>query len=711
MKTRNPIPLRTVLALLTGLSAAPAAVPLGTAFTYQGRLTDNGAPANGYYDLVFTAYDAACGATNVVSGPFTNSLVPMRNGFFTVTLDFGRCVFEGEARWLEIAARTNGLGAFATFPVRQPLTPIPYALYAPNAGTATTAVVANGVGTNALMGTNIAAGQVVKTLNGLYDTVTLSAGPNITLATNRNELQISAAVGGGAGWGLTGNSGTTGTNFLGTVDNLPLDFKVNGKRALRLEPSTLNAPPNLIGGSESNFVAEGVCGATIAGGGTVTGYGNAVLADFGVIGGGAGHTIDIYATSAVIGGGWGNWIQTNASSATISGGEGNRIENCWKTTIGGGKGNWIRSGAWSATIGGGEGNWIQAGASMATVGGGYYNAIQAGSANVSGGFHNRIETNAYGATIGGGGYNTIETDAYLAMIGGGEHNIICSNAIHASISGGYYNSIGTNAGQSTISGGELNGVIDDARHATIGGGWNNKAATLATVGGGSYNGATKDWATVSGGRDNAARNSYATVPGGNNNMADGQYSFAAGRRAKAQGDGSFVWADAVNADVFAYGANQFVVRATGGYWLFSGTDNSGYPTSGVVLPSGSGTWSNWSDRNAKTNCAPVAPRAVLEKVAALPIATWNYRTQDPSIRHIGPMAQDFQAAFSVGENDTTITTIDADGVALAAIQGLNQKLEQAVRDKEAKIAELEKRLAALEQLVLTQTREVNGEGL
>ena len=70
---------------------------------------------------------------------------------------------------------------------------------------------------------------------------------------------------------------------------------------------------------------------------------------------------------------------------------------------------------------------------------------------------------------------------------------------------------------------------------------------------------------------------------------------------------------------------------------------------------------------------------------AMPVMTWNYRTQDESIRHIGPTAQDFRAAFGLGENDKTISTIDPSGVALAAIQGLVEEIK--LRDE--KIAKLE----------------------
>lgn len=79
--------------------------------------------------------------------------------------------------------------------------------------------------------------------------------------------------------------------------------------------------------------------------------------------------------------------------------------------------------------------------------------------------------------------------------------------------------------------------------------------------------------------------------------------------------------------------------------------------------------------------------------------TWNYNSQDAAVRHLGPMAQDFKAAFGLGESDTGITTVDADGVALAAIQGLHRKLEQALKHRDEHNAELRQRLARIEGLV------------
>ena len=101
-----------------------------------------------------------------------------------------------------------------------------------------------------------------------------------------------------------------------------------------------------------------------------------------------------------------------------------------------------------------------------------------------------------------------------------------------------------------------------------------------------------------------------------------------------------------------------------------------------------------SDRNLKDTFTPINSSEILERVASLPITRWNFK-QDANTRHIGPMAQDFYTAFNVGTDDKHIATVDEDGVALAAIQGLNEKL----KEKDVQIEALNKRLADLEQLV------------
>jgi hypothetical protein len=222
--------------------------------------------------------------------------------------------------------------------------------------------------------------------------------------------------------------------------------------------------------------------------------------------------------------------------------------------------------------------------------------------------------------------------------------------------------------------------------------WHRYSASFATIGGGELNQAGGQW---------------STVPGGQYNTAAGDYSFAAGRRAKANNDGCFVWGDATGADITCAQDNLTIFRSSGGFYIYSKSDLS----TGVFLPAGGGSWSLPSDRELKENVAPVDAQALLEKLSAIEVATWNYKAQDESIRHIGPMAQDFYAAFGLGEDDRHISAIDADGVAMAAIQGLyRQNLElQAENDElRARVDELEARMAAMEE-VLAETPAAGGE--
>jgi hypothetical protein len=357
----------------------------------------------------------------------------------------------------------------------------------------------------------------------------------------------------------------------------------------------------------------------------------------------------------VIAGSTGNWIASSVEGATIAGGG--------ATSYHGGGAATNSVSADFGTIGGGSQNMIQTNANDATISGGYLNTIQTGThdATIGGGYYNTIQPFSYEATIGGGENNMIQRLADHATIGGGSGNTIQTNALAATISGGGGSTIKTNAQFATISGGFWNTIQRDAYYATIGGGAGNVIQTNAQ---------------------------YATIPGGLNNIAT-NFAFAAGSGAQAIHTGAFVWADSTPASFSSTATNQFAVRATGGFAFFTSTSG------GATLAAGSGSWTSMSDRHAKENFAPLDPQSVLAKVAALPLSTWNYKAQNPAIRHLGPMAQDFKAAFGVGETDTGITGVDADGVALAAIQGLNQKLEET----RAENADLRARLEKLERLV------------
>jgi hypothetical protein len=108
-----------------------------------------------------------------------------------------------------------------------------------------------------------------------------------------------------------------------------------------------------------------------------------------------------------------------------------------------------------------------------------------------------------------------------------------------------------------------------------------------------------------------------------------------------------------------------------------------------------GVWTSVSDRNAKTDFAPVNPRDVLTKVAALPVSQWRYKVEGEGAKHIGPTAQDFHAAFGLGENDSAIGAVDSEGVALAAIQGLHE----VVKEKDAEIQALKRAVTELKAMI------------
>jgi hypothetical protein len=183
------------------------------------------------------------------------------------------------------------------------------------------------------------------------------------------------------------------------------------------------------------------------------------------------------------------------------------------------------------------------------------------------------------------------------------------------------------------------------------------------------------------------------IPGGFQNVAGGFYSFAAGARTWATNSGSFVWGDGSGQITASTNDNSVTMRAAGGYRLLS---SGSEPGPGVYLAPFGTSWTTISDRNAKKNFAPVNTESVLDKLAAIPVQEWNYKWEpDNATPNLGPMAQDFKAAFYPGRDDKSISTLEFDGVELAAIQGLNQKLQE----KDVEIQQLQKSVAELRQLM------------
>ena len=695
-----------ILALGSAITLQPATSHAqGTAFTYQGRLSNSGGAANGSYDLQFAVFDAAA-AGNLVGSALTTNAVAISNGLFTVGLDFGGGVFNtGADRWLFLSVKTNGAVAFTPLAPPQHITATPYAMTAGNLS-------------GSLPGTSLGGtyGNPV-TLNNAANSFT-GNGANLT-ALNASQLAsgtVPAAALGNA-WRIGGNAGTSpGTHFLGTTDGQALQLKVNNTVALQIMPGV--TLPNIVGGLAAfrpSVIASGVSGAVIAGGNAPSG---------GVNGFGGGDFQAVYDDDGTVGGGFGNKVGTDNGDVT---------DAAFATVAGG-----VFNGAagYAATIGGGDGN--QSGGSRSVVGGGFGNVGVGDFSSIGGGLQNAIQIGATNSSIGGGLANT--ANAVNSVIAGGADNQVVGllnlfgglqPADGSFIGGGEYNSISPREEPPVF----LFPIYFNALNSMVGGGLSN---------------------TISGG-------SYASIPGGLNNSVKGDFGLAAGRRAKANHTGAFVWGDSTDADFASTAANQFAIRASGGILLSDSTPNISFgsttrqmlnlystsfgigvqsstlyfrcqntaPTDGFIWYRGgvhndnyvsaggagggtemmhlvtSGLYVNGaivltSDRNAKENFAPVSPRAVLDKVAALPISRWNYKA-DKASDHLGPMAQDFYAAFGVGPDDKHITTVDADGVALAAIQGLNQKLEQQAREKDTEIDALKARLEKLEALIKSPT--------
>jgi trimeric autotransporter adhesin len=171
---------------------------------------------------------------------------------------------------------------------------------------------------------------------------------------------------------------------------------------------------------------------------------------------------------------------------------------------------------------------------------------------------------------------------------------------------------------------------------------------------------------------------YASTATGFFVTASGDWSTAIGRFANTHGHhGTFVYGDASNdAHVLATADNQFMVRAAGGTIFYSNAAMS----MGVKLAPNGGAWETVSDAQMKTNFRDLDGEAVLFALARIPIREWNYITQDARVRHVGPTAQDFRAAFGLGDSDRTISTLDPDGIALRAIQALDARTRETQTD-------------------------------
>ena len=633
--------MKKFLLTLGLLAALTASAQVPQIINYQGRITVGGTnyDATGLFKfaLVNTAGTVNYWANDgTASGqPATGVSLAVSKGLYAVLL--GDTTVSG-------MTTTIGSTAFNNSDVRlrvwfsdgsgyQQLTPdqrIAAVGYALVSGTVSDGAITSAkLASGAVTSTALAAGSVSATQLATGAVTSAKLGASAVGSSALDLTGLTTIL-----WKAGGNSGTTaGTHFLGTSDNIALELKANSVRALRIEPN-ISSAPNLIGGAAQNSVAAGIVGAVISGGGAGSYSGSAVT----------------------------NLVQSDFGS------------------IGGGGANGIKTGSLGAHIGGGYLNLVTNG-TYATIGGGYANAASTNSATVGGGFYN--VASGFESTVGGGQANI--ASGSVSFVGGGVTNI--ASGFESAVVGGELND--ATGAVSFVGGGYFNAA--SFYGATVGGGYANGAAgTNAVVAGGESNLASNSVSTVSGGYFNGATGRGATVPGGWANLASGSNSFAAGFVANAGHGGAFVWSDSSSTTQFGSTvANQFNVRAAGGVRF--ATTSAG--TVGAQLAAGATAWSVLSDRTQKKDFAPVDGREVLRKLDEVPVQSWRYKWDEAgSTPHLGPIAQEFKAAFYPGRDDKSISTLEFDGVELAAIQGLHAL----VKEKDVRITALEQRLADIE---------------
>ena len=596
MKTKFTPVRRAVQALLstfiafcaTQLSTAQAQ---GTGFTYQGRLNDGSNPASGVYDLQFTIHDSTNNPGVVVAGPLTNAATLITNGLFSVMLDFGTGVFTGPPRWLDIAVRTNGGGAFSPLTPRQLLAPSPYAVFAngasnvfgplPASQLSGNIPSANLSGTyNGLVNFNNAADNFSGSFFGQFFGTSFNGG-NFTghfigdgsgLA-NLNPASINGSVAflnsnqtftaqnvflQGIGVGTTNPSPFYQLDILGSQANVRMTTTNNLYGAtIELRNTLTNTYQEYLGAINFNNYSNTYPGQI--GYFMYPGYPN--YDSFAIRIGGADYSFQLLqddtgqgtpglingrynytfsrAGCVITGGGSSNapnFIDFNSSEAFIGSGLGNTIgPNANQAAVVSGYYNTNRSNA--AFIGAGNNNLIDFNVDNGAVGAGVANAIQFGSGYsfIGSGDHNLIQTSSGFSVIGGGQQNVIQSNSFYATIGGGFHN--AAAGFDSTVGGGSGNSIVAPNSYGTIAGGLGNTISNNTAGAFIGAGTRNTINPIVSdgvIGGGQSNsiGVNLNQPTIAGGFANTIRTGgdYSFIGGGGRNTNSGFISLITGGR-------------------------------------------------------------------------------------------------------------------------------------------------------------------------------------
>ena len=812
MKSASAFTVLALLALSTinsQLSTAHAQTPAGTVFTYDGKLQYGGSPvADGLYDFQFNLSNAPTGG-NQVGSTLPKTAVPVTNGLFTTTLDFG-AVFTGNATWLAISVCSNGVGNFQNLAPLQELTPAPYAIFAESSSNVSGTVSAaqlTSVGNTAFPNLyNFFIGPAGNPANtgGGNTAIGSSALPGISSGSGNTASGFNALDANGSGsFNTADGSGALQGNTIGSYNtaeggdalynnttgsnNIALGFNAGdqittGSSNIDIGNDGVSTDTNIIriGNGQSQTVIAGVINGN---GGGLTNLNAAQLTSVGngnynptynspagdnFFIGPAGNATTIGSGNTAIGS---DALISNTSGAanTAIGGAALYFNTSGylNTAVGQDTLFYNTSGYLNTAVGENTLSFNISGVDNTAIGAGALSSLQLGTNNIALGY-NAGQNYGIGESDGGDeSYNidignfgvvgenntihigdpTLQTAAYVAGIYGATPNQASATAVYVDANG----QLGT-VGPSGGGGGQLPGYVvtnNDTQPITL----SALAASTLTLPAIIFDGNAD---VILSGTSPAVplllNDSFGNIcvglfaghklPPPSNTQPGGNTVVGAGAlyQDTGAGDNTAIGFEALSNNVsgnntavgfLALSANKngsgnIALGGAAGIAIVNGNNNIDIGNQGVAGDGGiirigtQGTQSACylagtvyangvmltSDRNAKENFSAVNARAVLAKVASLPVTEWNYKTDNKDVQHIGPMAQDFQAAFGLdGADDKHISVVDEGGVALAAIQGLNQKLEeaeQALTTKDSEIQELRQRLEALEKIVLTQ---------